>query len=705
MSRELETLLKITQIVLGENNIALREDIYCNLIMAILSSRDQEMTFEEIRDNICKDLSLQTIPDRLISEPLKRMVDKNEVITIKLEGLEKYYLGKDLIKKITKLQDNFLNKRKKALKTLESFFREKFRKKITKKTRKKLKNEFERMLGLLFYQKGIDCANSIMGGSGVIPETLLSSIEGTVQNVDEIEIFSVDDITLSNLNPLQRDIISCIRNKNEELAPYLFSLAQSYYLIQALHIDPECQQFCHTALQNKKIYLDTNCLLYLFIDDPEKSEAIRETVKLSKELGVVMYYTQETKNEYLRLIKNWKSQYVPFTPMPYLRFNKIKDIVRIQLLADFTRKHSINPKMTWDGYLTRLEMFDTIVEHYATLDETSDSTIYDTMIFNKLQDVLHDITPRKSVPVQKHDVYHILYVEKIRNEAKSDYLGPCCWFLTFDTSLDTVEKETFIDKNRISSSILVDQWFAIISPLIAPKIPGRKHEVTFSQLFVSSLPIFGDLIEEKDVVISHGDWMDTTDLETSDIAKIYGDKRTRAILHKAREEPENIHELQKLISKELKIVAETLLNDKLQSQKATIDQLHKRLNALKEKDKFKSDKIKSMIGTIDEDALYFAKKRVRLYKLSFGAIIAALLIIIPTICILILPTTDLISLIIGLGLDFVSLVIFGLVDFYTNIGIINAQEWWKSKELKLYNKKKQESINRYKLNDQKILPK
>ncbi len=704
MSRELETLLKISQIVLGENNIALREDVYCNLIMAILSSKDQ-MTFEEIRDCICKDLGLQTIPDRLINDPLERMVEKKEVIVIKIEGLKKYFLGKDLTKKITILQDNFLDKRNSALRTLESFFREKSGKKISRKFRKKLKNEFDRLLGLLFYKKGVDCANSIMSGSGVIPEALLSSIEGTAENIDEIEISAVDKISFRNLNPLQREIISCIRDKNEEFASYLFSLAQSYYLIQALHIDPECQQFCLASLQNKKIYLDTNCILYLFIDDPEKSEAIRETVMLSKDLGVRMYYTQETKNEYLQLIKHWKSQYSSFSPMPYSRFQKIQNIVRTQLLADFTRKHSINPKLTWNGYFIRLEMFDSLIEHFATLDETSHPTIYDTITFNRLQEIIHIEAPSKSVPVQRHDAYHILFIEKIRNETKSDYLGPSCWFLTFDRSLDTVEKEIFTDKNRIPYSILVDQWLAIISPLIAPRIPGRKPEVTFSKLFVSSLPIFGDLIEERDIVISHGDWMDTTDLEISDIAEIYGDKRTREILRKVWDEPEKIHEIQEFINKELKIVAETIVDQKVQSQKATIGQLQRQLDSLEEKDKATSHQIKSMIQIIDNDATRFAKKRVKMYKLSFGVVIAAFLIIIPILCILILPTNDLISLIIGLLLNIFSVVIFGLVDFYTNLGIINAQGWWESREKNLYNKQKQDLLNKYKLKIQTKKPK
>lgn len=598
-------LQRISQFVLDDTSFALREEVYKNLIMYVLSDAKQELTFKEIYKKIEEDLSLESLPVKPVRTSLALMIERKNVIMVETDGVEKYFLSKDLMKKMSILHENFVKNRKQAYETLIEFAKVIWKKRISRKERRRIVREFDRFLGQIFSKLGVECARSIIGQKGSVSEVILSSLEGSTNFLeDETNIFQ--EMEEKPISFTQRVIIECIREKNKELAPFLFAIAQSYYLIQILHMDPECQQFCENTLSGKTLYLDTNCLLYLFIDDPEKSESVRELVTTSRDLGINVCYTERTKLEYMNLIATWKHQYSAYQPIPFDRFNKIKEKIKIKLLADFNGKRKINPNLNWEGYFARLELFDTLIQPYATIDNESIAEIYESPQFESLIEIINAVTPQKSSNVQEHDAYHILYVERRRKEKRQDILGPNCWFLTFDTSLDDVERSFIGKKDSIQSSILVEKLTEMIAPFLAPKSPGRDRAATFSKLFASSLPRFGSLIEELDVVLAHGPWMDIEGLEAEDIAFIMGNTRTRKILKEIRKElevpaPPDLlvklnEELQKIANELIKETKLTVkpLEEKVKRLELDVETLTQEKQTILKLDQYKTTQIQSL---------------------------------------------------------------------------------------------------------------
>jgi len=697
MESGLELIRRIFQLVLSESSFNLREEIYQNLTMGVLGDSKEPLTCEEIQDQIKKDLGTQTLPLKLVSQSINKMVEEKSVVEVELDGIRKYYLGSDLSQKMELIKGNYQKKKADANKTLLDFTRSHVKKKLSRKAKKRLVSDFESILGLFFSSLGIECANSILGTQGNISNVILATIEGQTDPLESgISLFP--EIPKSKLTRNQKIIINCLREKNEELAPFLLAIAQSYYLIQVLNLDPTCQHYSMSLLKKKTLYLDTNCLMTLLINDPKQTPAIRELVNYSKQLEVNIVFTEITREEFIQKIARLKKDYSLFEPMPQGRYERIKEIFENNYLADFMKKRQNNPKLTWEGYFERLDHFDRLITGYAVMDDETIEEIFKTPEFEKLIEIIDQITAWKHPVVQQHDAYHILLTKRKREEGrKSDLLGPNFWFLTFDRSLKSVEKECFPDERVIQNSIEVDRWMALITPFIAPQIPGRKISATFAKLFASTLPRFGSMIKERDIIITQGQWMDTEGLEAEDIAETLGNKHVKSIISTVTQDPKTFFEKREYFNEQFTIIAKEIVSEKVKRQQMSITELKERIESLEKKDEEKHAIITTIYDRIDDDAIQFASTKIRNIKRLIMAGIFILLLPLNYIPFLLtLESGNLSYLIFNIFSVLLGTVTI-IVGLYNDFGLINAIQWWENKEAEWYSEKRTQLLEKYHL--------
>jgi len=225
--------------------------------------------------------------------------------------------------------------------------------------------------------------------------------------------------------------------------------------------------------------------------------------------------------------------------VPKGRFEKLQNKLKDGFLKDFLIKKKKNPNLTFDRYVDRLEEIEAVLKNRF-------SAIYDNMEYREilknpdltqLKKIVVDEGVRfglfKTSPVAEHDAFHILLVQELRKIDRGDILGPNYWFITHDRSLQFVE-EKFGKYAKFPSSIFVDNWVQLISPLLAPEQTKDARD-TYASLFASRLPMLTKTIDGAVFLAYQGKWMDDEDLKSNDVARVIGNRYVKDYYEKAKE--------------------------------------------------------------------------------------------------------------------------------------------------------------------------
>lgn len=169
----------------------------------------------------------------------------------------------------------------------------------------------------------------------------------------------------------------------------------------------------------------------------------------------------------------------------------------------------------------------------------------------------------KGDSVAEHDAFHIILIQELRKKEVGDILGPNYWFLTHDRSLFFVEKQ-FGKYEKFPSSIYIDNWVQLISPLLAPEQTKNARDV-YSSLFGSRLPMLTRAIDEDVFLAYQGKWMDDEDLTPEDVARIIGNRYIKDRYEEIREEGKQITE------EERNMIIQPLIEELKNHKKETTD--------------------------------------------------------------------------------------------------------------------------------------
>lgn len=543
MAYNTPTLRRLAMFVLNRSTNDLRSELHEYLVVFALSDDKEKrgMTEVKIISAIEHDLKVSKFPDAPIKSAIARLKEKKSIETIHSRGEEVYLLSQDKTKAIELMGSLFSDAIIQIKETLAKKVSDLIGAPIDLGAINMTLAIFQKMLGTVLSKLGEECCYAI-----------ISSRARELGFLKSLDIIPVLDGILSEtkddkLREAQRQaFLVYLGEPDDNLRDYLFSLAQSFFIINILHLDPECGSCTKESLQQKKVFLDTNVILHALIGSRKRNKAADSALKLTSKLGVSVFFSKRTMQEYDNLIQDAKRGLGKEPTIVKKRFEKIGRHLEDGFLKDYLLKKQKDPTLTFAGYTDRLEALEAILKNRYSV--AYDGNEYEEVAMNpdlpKLKDIVSEEGRKfylnKSDAVAEHDAFHILLVQELRKGNKGDILGPKYWFLTHDRSLQSVET-SFGKFEEFTSSIFLDNWVQLISPLLAPEQTKTAKEA-YADLFASRLPMMGKTIDEKAFLTFQGDWVDDEDLTPQDIARVIGNRYVRNLREQLEQEKKQLTE-------------------------------------------------------------------------------------------------------------------------------------------------------------------
>lgn len=334
----------------------------------------------------------------------------------------------------------------------------------------------------------------------------------------------------------------------------LFSIAQSYYLIEILNLDPQCKKIEETDLSQVTLYLDTNVLIHLLTGTDELKKAMDDLLRITARLGVKIRITERTKEEFLMNLEE-TSQYISFAqPLSQQATQKVIDVLASGFYRDYLIAKRDNPSLTWQGYEERMKNFILILKnrYSVELEDVDKREVMTDPLFKEVFEAVGDAAPSKSEQVVEHDAFHIILVKHKRGTKRGGILGPPYWFLTNDRSLNLAEIE-LIHKGGIPSTVTTQNWLGMIWPLMSAEVASKEAPEIFASLFSSITPA-ALAVNSQDLLLVQGSWLDDRDLTTEDIKEVLGSAYVKSFIRSVRKELEKTGFLFKIKEEQPKVV-------------------------------------------------------------------------------------------------------------------------------------------------------
>ncbi len=509
---------RLSSFVLNRATNDLRSELYEYLVVMALHIRDHQNE-PGIIATLEKELNVTQLPQHLIRNALDRAERKRIINRISERETSRYFLNLDQRKKFEILEQqsstNIQNIKQEFTSILKKHI-DSFSEEIESLTF----SNFTRFIGESLSNMGLELCNAIIENNGKIPlaQTNVSRI---------LELILVDKANDTIRDAERRAFIEYVTNPTEALSNYIYSLSVTYFIINILNWDPECQTCSRESLHRKTVYLDTNVIIDSITGEQRGRHAVSRALNLTKDLGITMSFSSKTRSEFITQVQNITGIYDANREIPEKRFLKFHNSIDDGLLKDFLTKRINNPRLSIGGYVSRLMQIESVLKnrYHVVLDNDPHNDIMEDSRFGELKRLVVKEGVRfglhKSELVSEHDAFHIMLIKELRKNVDSDVLGPSHWFLTRDRSLAVVERK--FDGKTIPSGIMLDNWVQLITPLIGPSLMKTARDVYVS-LFSSRLPMLTKTIRDTDFLALQGKWMDDEDLSSEDIARIIGNK-------------------------------------------------------------------------------------------------------------------------------------------------------------------------------------
>jgi predicted nucleic acid-binding protein len=534
-------LQRLSAFVLNRTTNDLRSELHEYLVMmALLEDEENKgMTRPQIVTSIEKDLKVEKFPESLIKSAIGRLKGKRFVEIVHGKGGDLYLLSQDKRNKIKLMREQYSQTLTRVRKKLAEKIGEIMGTPVDMSVETLVFITFQSFLGTVLSNLGSECCFAIVGSRGK-ELTALKPID--IPELLDDMLRATKEVALRKAE--RQAFLEYISDPDDDLSDFLYSLAQSYFIIHVLHLDPECQSYTRESLQKKKVYVDTNVIVHSLTGAKKRTKAVNRALKLTSDLEIGIIFSKRTKQEFDTLVADSRRIYGKNPKVPKGRFDKFQNELKDGFLKDFLIKKKKNPNLTFDRYVDRLEEIEAVLKNRfsAICDDMEYGEIFKDPDLPKLKTIVVDEGVRfglfKSSFVAEHDAFHILLVEELRKKDRGDVLGPNYWFLTHDRSLQFVEKK-FGKYEKFPSSIFVDNWVQLISPLLAPEQTNDARDA-YASLFASRLPMLTKTIDGAVFLAYQGKWMDDEDLMPNDVARVIGNRYVKDYYEKAKEEKKRL---------------------------------------------------------------------------------------------------------------------------------------------------------------------
>ena len=578
--------------VLNRTTGDLRSELHEYLVMIAISEDKEKkgMTKAQITSAIENDLKVGKFPDAIVKSAIERLKEKRFVEAIHSKGEDVYLLSQDKTKAIELMGDLYSKTIVRVKENLAKRISGIQQSPIDLGVENTVFTSFQKMLGIILSKLGEECCYAIVSSRGKELDTLKSV--DVISVLNEILTETKDD----RLRHAQKQaFLEYLAEPDDDLRDYLFSLAQSYFIINVLHLDPECNSCTKESLQQKKVFIDTNVILHALVGSKKRNKAADSALRLTSELGISIVFSKRTKQEYDNLMQNAEQSLGREPRVPKKRFEKVRNDLEDGVLKDYLIKKQKQPTLTFAGYMDRLEEVEAILKNRYSIayDGNDYEDIHNNLDMPTLKEIVTEEGTKfylyKSDDVAEHDVFHILLIQELRRQEKGDFLGPKYWFLTHDRSLQSVERR-FGKFEVFPSSVFLDNWIQLISPMLAPE-QTKTAKDTYADLFASRLPMLSRAIDEDAFLVFQGDWVDDEDLTPQDIARIIGNKYIRGLQEKLEQEKKQ------LTDEERDLIIRPVVEE-LKTQKKEGQELSSKITSLDQKVSGLQDEVSALKKTV-----------------------------------------------------------------------------------------------------------
>jgi hypothetical protein len=539
---EKRPFVELAQFVLNRNTENVREELHDYLVEIALFNTPHGATRDEIKSAIEKEFGFSEFPIPIVDSALYRLGKK-----LKIQGSPpRYYISDDRRKALGEkfqnqgmLRDHFAAR---VLTKIEKDYGE-----ISDVASDNIIKCLFKFLAAVFDNLSINLARLISKSPEEVKEVseLLETNEMLEKSFEPIE----DKILIKDSIRAVKDILT---EYEEKTSLFLYSLAQSYVLLKILNIDPECQTLQKKLiLDDMIVFLDTNIAINLLCEKalPTIHEYCVRIINLMNLLSIKSVISMRTAKEVERHLQFSDEEYQNIGDVPEDRREKLLRFATDEIIREYWIQLRINPGLKWTAFIGRLRNFPTILKkkYSIEIDKKVYDDIYSDPHFGELSKLIEEAAPDKPTELIDHDCFHLVLIAHLRNEIGDGEIIPKRWFLTRDKTLSLVEKIRIVTEKKRPTSVLIDVWLHMISPLLSPKIATEQASEIFSRCFssdlVPSFPIIKPVLLTKLV----GPCLDRTDLDINEIKEIVGDIYLREHLEEMNQPKVEAYLTKKLI--------------------------------------------------------------------------------------------------------------------------------------------------------------
>ena len=525
-------LVELAQFVLNRRTEDIRSELYEYLVCgAIYHAKEKDgLTEQDILASLKEFYELDT-PSRLVSSYVRNLVSKKDLIPVQREDQPAYILSETKLAEISSSNKDYENLRDNVIQEILTRVKKSYPD-LPELQATEIVNVFFLIISSIFKRYGSICSDVIAGKMDEIKDI------PKLPDFQQISLNSVKRIGNPSLRKVVKDEFrNFFVQPSSHLVYFLHSMAQSYTIAQILNIDPDLQTLEKERFSKKKMFLDTNIIVSLMCI-AQAHESVTEIVSLTKDLGIKMVYTPETKKEFFLFLKNSDKLY---------RRNPIQNksiVKKTEPLMEnpFIRSYWVESgekRLAWNGFVARMEGFEEFLKDKfsITVDTTRIEGVWSDPEYQELESAVSWANIGKSQPTVAHDAYHLLMIKKIREKETVDELGMNSYFLTRDYTLDTAEHIVYRG-GRIPSHLPIDVWSQMILPFLSPRIVADEASSTYMKVMNSKFPSLTKSIDPEDVIDIMGIWMEDPSVTTELLRKMIGTSYMHKHLQKIREEGE-----------------------------------------------------------------------------------------------------------------------------------------------------------------------
>jgi len=541
-------VIALAQYVLRRESSRIREDLYENVIETAIflgTQEDESLDLAGLERTLEAKLLGIKLPTGLMTRTIEDLVKSNRVKRTPDNGFAITEVRKAQISGQIEEQRALADAVEKNLSDLIVTEYNQLAKQVP--TSAKLREALEVFYSFLL---------SLLRDKGNFAATVLSGSEqiGRFQIPSEI----LTRVSSELIDPVMRKAVlsaieSLFRSGSEGLARYVLRICQNFICLRILNLDPECQRLEQELLSRQTILLDTSVLISLVCEGRPSHNLVRETLKFASDLNVNVVFSQQTAEEFFRVLETSNHIYgqISGPNAPWRVLEKLDD----PFIMAFSVEHKSNPSQTWDGYYLRnKEIVGVLEKNFQvkkyTIDEKRIKELpwFDDVTQKVAQCYFSMRVSLKEREVSAHDSLHMLAVKELRKGQAKSALGPDYWFMTEDQTLRCADGEINIKgkyQDRTSVVMESDIWLEMMTPFLSIS-PKQDLPPAYSELCRSQLAQVVAGIDPNTLRIAQGEWLNYDWLRTEDIENILHQRFIQEYSEKIRSRHENGFDTQPL---------------------------------------------------------------------------------------------------------------------------------------------------------------